>query len=100
VITKDDKFWAAIAYLFPVLGPVLIFLMEEKRSRIFIREHNAQALISGIILSLIFPLLIIATLGIGSLAYLVMVYWAYKAYKGESIDIPWVTNWVQKKGWA
>jgi uncharacterized membrane protein len=99
-ITNDDKLWASLAYLFPVVAPILIYLMEEKRERLFIRAHAAQALVSGIILVVISPILIIATLGIGLLVYLIMVYWAFQAYHGRDIEIPFVTRWVKEKGWA
>jgi uncharacterized membrane protein len=29
-----------------------------------------------------------------------MWYWAYKAYKGELITIPVVTDFVKNQGWA
>ena len=100
VISNDDKLWAALAYIFPIVAPVLIFLMEEKRTRPFIRMHNAQALVAGLILIIISPLLIIATLGIGTLVYLINVYWAVRAYQGKEIEIPFVTQWVKDRGWA
>jgi uncharacterized membrane protein len=99
-ITNDDKLWAALAYLFPVIAPILIYLMEEKRDRPFIHAHTAQALVSGVILVIISPILIIATLGIGFLAYLIMAYWAFQAYHGRIVEIPFVTQWVKEKGWA
>jgi uncharacterized protein len=99
-ITNDDKLWAALAYIFPIIAPVLIYLMEEKRERPFIRAHAAQALVSGIILVVISPILLIATLGIGLLAYLIMVYWAFQAYHGRDIEIPFITQWVKDKGWV
>ena len=48
-ITSDDKLWAALTYVFSPLVPIIIMLMESKKNRPFIRAHNAQALVLGII---------------------------------------------------
>jgi uncharacterized membrane protein len=81
--------------------------MEDKKDRPFIRAHNAQALVMGLILWVInlfiIPIIAIVTLGCGSvlwLLWLIMVYWAYKAYQGELIDIPVITDFVKNQGWA
>jgi uncharacterized membrane protein len=34
------------------------------------------------------------------IVWLVMVYWGYKAYQGEYVVIPVVTNFVKNQGWA
>ena len=32
-ITSDDKLWALLAYIFSPLVPIIILLMEDKKSR-------------------------------------------------------------------
>ena len=48
-VSSDDKLWAALAYVFSPLVPIVLMLMEDKKNRPFIRSHNAQALVLGII---------------------------------------------------
>jgi uncharacterized membrane protein len=95
-VSSDDRLWAALAYVFSPLVPVILLLLEDKKNRPFIRAHNVQALISGLLISII----ITFTLGCGFIVWLVMFFWAYKAYQGEMVNIPVVTNFVKNQGWA
>jgi len=99
-VTSDDKLWAALAYVFSPLVPIILMLLEDKKDRPFIRAHNAQALIMGIIMWFVVPIIAVITLGCGSLLWLLMLYWGYKAYQGELINIPVVTDLVKNQGWA
>ena len=99
-ITSDDKLFAALAYFFSPIVPILILFLEDKKSRPFIRAHNAQALIVGLILWIVLGPVIVITLGCGSVIWLVMLYWAFKAYSGEYVEIPGITNFVKDQGWA
>jgi len=99
-VTSDDKLWAALAYVFSPLVPIILLLMEDKKDRPFIKAHNAQALATGIVMAILVPILAVPTLGCGGLVWFIMVYWAYKAYQGELIEIPVVTDFVKNQGWA
>ncbi len=99
-VTSDDKLWAALAYVFSPLVPIIIMLLEDKKDRPFIRAHNVQALIIGIVMWFIVPIIAVITLGCGSLLWLLMLYWAYKAYQGELINIPVITDFVKNQGWG
>jgi uncharacterized membrane protein len=112
-VTSDDKLWAALAYGITILMPLIILLfMPDKKTRPFIRAHNMQALVAGIALAIVATILsgIIAviTLGIGACispiiglaAWAVMLYWGYKAYQGQYVTIPVITNFVKNQGWA
>ena len=35
--TDDDKLWALLAYVFSPLVPIIIFLMEDKKERPFLK---------------------------------------------------------------
>ena len=48
-ITSDDKLWALLAYIFTPLIPLVILLMPDKKDRPFLKAHNMQALILGVI---------------------------------------------------
>jgi uncharacterized membrane protein len=87
---------AALAYVFSPLVPIIFLLMEDKKNRPFIKAHNAQALAVGIL----FYILVTITFGIGFILWLILLYFAYKAYKGEYINIPVISDFVKKQGWA
>jgi uncharacterized membrane protein len=99
-VSSDDKLWAALSYVFSPLVPVILLLMEEKKKRPFIKFHAVQSLVVGIVLIIVVPIIATLTLCIGSVLWLVMFYWAYKAYQGEMFDIPIVTNFIKNQGWV
>ena len=99
-ITSDDKLWAALAYVFSPIVPVILMLMEDKKNRPFIKAHNAQALVLGILMVVVVPILATVTCGIGAIVWFIMLYWAYKAYQGQYVTIPIVTDFCKKQGWA
>lgn len=101
-ITSDDKLWALLAYLFSPLIPVILLLMEDKKNRPFIRAHNAQALALGVINVVIAMVVgwLVIPLCLNVLLGVYMIYCAIKAYQGEYITIPVITDFVKKQGWA
>ncbi|HXQ37365.1 MAG TPA: DUF4870 domain-containing protein [Anaerolineales bacterium] len=99
-VTSDDKLWAALAYFLSPIVPVIILLMEDKKNRPYIKSHNAQALIMGILMAVVVPIIGTFTLGCGFVLYFLMWYWAYVAYQGKAINIPVVSDFVKNQGWA
>jgi len=101
-VTDDDKLWAALAYVFTPLVPVILMLMEDKKNRPFIKAHNSQALVWGVVMFILTFVLSFALIGIcvGLAAFGVQLYWGYKAYQGEYINIPVVSDFVKNQGWA
>ena len=101
--TSDDKLFAALAYVFSPLVPIIILFLEDKKDRPFIKAHNIQALVAGLALGVIVSALTVVTCGLGVVSivgWLVMLFWAYKAYQGEEITIPVITDFVKGQGWA
>lgn len=101
-ITSDDKLWALLAYLLSPLVPIILLLMEDKKDRPFIRAHNMQALILGAV-NLVIALLIgwlLVPLCLNLAIGIYLIYCAIKAYQGELINIPVITDFVKKQGWA
>ena len=101
-VTSDDKLWSLLAYVLTPIVPIIILLMEDKKNRPFIKSHNAQALVVGIVN---------AILGIGLgwtlvlscvplIVWLVCIYWGIQAYNGKAVEIPVISNWVKSQGWA
>jgi uncharacterized membrane protein len=74
--------------------------MEDKKNRPFIRAHNAQALVAGIAVSVVASVLSPFTCGLSFFAWVIMLYWAYKAYQGQMITIPVISDFVKNQGWA
>ena len=88
-VTSDDKLWAALAYVFSPLIPIVIMLMPDKKDRPFIKAHNTQALILGIIM------VITATFCVGILVWFYQLYCGYQAYQGNKVEIPLISNMVK-----
>jgi len=93
-ITSDDKLWAALTYIFSPVVPIILMLMEDKKNRPFIKAHNAQALILGIITVLT------STFCVGILVWFYQLYLAYQAYQGKTVEVPIITNFCKGQGWA
>ena len=64
-VTSDDKLWAALAYVFTPLIPIVLMLLEDKKNRPFIKAHNMQALVWGVVFYIIVSFAIILTLKTG-----------------------------------
>lgn len=101
-VSSDDRLWAALAYLFTPLLPIIIALMEDKKNKPFIKQHNMQALVWGVAANVIFFVLTatIILACVSWLVYLPQLYWAYQAYQGKSVTIPVISDFVKNQGWA
>ena len=99
-ITGDDKLVALLAYVLTPLAPIIILLMNDKKSRPFIRAHNAQALVWGILIVLVSVVGVVCLFAPSLIMWLIGVYWGIKAYQGEQVNIPVITDLVKNQGWA
>lgn len=101
-VTSDDKLWAALAYIFTPLVPIIILLLEDKKNRPFIRAHNMQALVWGVVFYIVVSITSPFVIGLclWPLGLILQIYWAYKAYQGEMVEIPVLSNLVRNQGWA
>lgn len=100
-ITSDDKLWALLAYIFTPLIPIVILLMPDKKDRPFLKAHNMQALILGVIEWVInFALSFIVVGCVTSVITIIInIYLGIKANKGETFEIPVISNFVKNQGW-
>jgi len=101
-VTSDDKLWAALAYVFTPIVPIIILVMADKKDRPFIKAHNMQALIWGVVLYVIVAVTSAFVIGlcIWPIGLIIQLYWAYQAYQGKLITIPLLTDFIKNQGWA
>ena len=100
-ITDDDKLWAALAWIIWPLA-IVILLMEERKNRPFQKYHAVNALAFGVAFFIFITVISTITFGIGGCLVVlgfVVFYWAYKAYQGEWVEVPFLTNFVKGQGW-
>jgi uncharacterized membrane protein len=101
-VTSDDKLWAALAFAFTPITPIIILLMADKKDRPFIKAHNVAALVWGIVLQVLTWVLSFVFVGIciGLVGFAIQLYWAYQVYQGKTVTIPVISDFVKNQGWA
>jgi uncharacterized protein len=98
--TNYDRLLVFLIYACTPILPVFIMLIEDERERVFIKAHNAQALIWGLFYVVASFSVSVFTCGLPSfLIWLIGVYWGTRAYQGQAVRIPIVTDFVQNRGW-
>src|SRR5512138_1627280 len=99
-VTSDDRLWAMLAYILTPLVPVIILLMPDKKDRPFLKAHNSQALILGII-EWVINAVLTPVLGIGCITavitLVVNIWLGIRANRGEVFEIPVITNFVKQQ---
>lgn len=103
-VTSDDKLWGMLAYLLNPIVPIIALLMDDKKARPFIKYHSVQALAYEVVLFVLSTVVSFITLGIGGIiigigAFILWILWSVKAYQGEWIKIPVITDFCKKQGW-
>ncbi len=94
-ITSDDKLWAMLSYLIPLIAVVVLF-MEDKKARPYVKFSAVQSIAATVVISIIATV----TFGCGAILIFVQLYWAYQAYQGVDIKIPFITDFIHNQGWA
>ncbi len=99
--TSDDRLWVLLGYIFTPIIPIVVLLMADKKDRPFIKAHNMQALILGVIEWVINVLLSFVVIGCitSVITIIVNIYLGIKANRGEVFDIPVISNFVRQQGW-
>ena len=101
-VTSNDKMWVLLGYIFSPLVPIIVMLMEDKKSRPFIRAHNAQALVLGVVEIVLYVVLgwTIFLACVPFLLWIYMIYLGIQGYQGKYNTVPVITNFVKNQGWA
>lgn len=101
-VTSDDKLWVLLSFLFTPIIPIVVLLMEDKKNRPFIKYHTIPTLILGlveVVISIILGWIPIVNCFI-PLIYIINILLGVKAYKGENVEIPVITNFAKQQGWS
>lgn len=102
-LSSDDKLWAALSWI-PWVGwilAVIALLIEPQKNRPFVRFHAVQAIGANIILGILSMILGVTVIlaCIAPLLWLITIYPAIKAYQGEYLEIPWLTDFCRGQDW-
>lgn len=99
-VTQDDKLWALISWLIWIIA-VVALLMEDKRSRPFIRYNAVQSLalaVVGWVLSVALSFIGIGcVIAIVWLVYIIIL--AIQSYQGKWVTVPLLTDFCKNQGW-
>jgi uncharacterized membrane protein len=100
-ITDDDKLWALLSWLFWPIA-IIVLLLEDKKQRPFIKYHAVQSLVLGVIATIISVVLSFIIIGcVVAVAWgIYVIYLAIKAYQGEWVTIPLITDFCKNQGWV
>jgi uncharacterized membrane protein len=92
-ITSDDKLWALLGYIFGIIA-VLALLLEDKKNRPFLKYHAINALLLWAVIFVTSWLC-----GLGIIVWIYAIYLGIKAYGGDWVEVPVVTDFAKKQGW-
>ena len=100
-VTSDDRLWAMLGYILTPIVPIIILLMPDKKDRPFLKAHNSQTLVLGVIEWVINFLLSFVFIGcVTSVLTLILNIWlGIRANRGEVFELPFITNFVRQQGW-
>lgn len=99
--TSDDRLWVLLGYILTPIVPIIVLLMADKKDRPFIKAHNMQALLLGVVEVVVNVLLSFVVIGCitGPICWIINIYLGIKANRGETFDIPVISNFVRQQGW-
>ena len=92
-ITDDDKLWALLSMVFAPLVGIIALLIEDKKSRPFIKYYAVQSIVLGVLS------ILLSGICIGVLVWVYGIYVGVKAYGGEMVQIPVITDFCKGQGW-
>jgi uncharacterized protein len=100
-ITDDDKLWSLLSWIFAPLVPIIVLLLEDKKSRPFIKYNAMQALVLGVVNMVVSGVLGAVVIGcvIGVVVFGYMVYLGVQSYNGNMVTVPMLTDFCKKQGW-
>jgi uncharacterized membrane protein len=102
-VSDDDKLWALLSWIpwFGVILAIISLLIEPQKTRPFIRFHAVQSIGANIVIGIASFILAFIPLiqCLTPILWLVTIYPAIKAYQGEWLELPWLTQFCKGQGW-
>jgi uncharacterized membrane protein len=113
-VTDNDKLMALLAYALPFIVSIVILLTEAGKTRPFQRYHAVSSLVLNgglwilfVILGCILGFILTLLTGVGAIClfpiwfvvWVISLYYGIKAYQGEYVVIPFVTDFAKGQGW-
>ena len=92
-INDTDKLWALLSMIFAPLVGIIALLIEDKKSRPFIKYYAVQSIILGVLS------ILLSGVCIGVIVWVYGIYIGIKAYGGEYVQIPVITDFCKGQGW-
>jgi uncharacterized membrane protein len=95
-VTDDDRLWGLLSWLLWPLA-VAALLMESKKGRPFIKYNAVCSLAFSVVLY------VVGTITFGCLllvGWVYMIILAIQAYQGRWVEVPFLSDFVKKQGWA
>ena len=100
-VSNDDKLWALLSWI-PWVGwilAIIALLVEPQKDRPFVRFHAVQDIGGSIVIGLGSMVLGVVLTCLTPLLGLITIYPAIKAYQGEWLELPWLTQFCKDQGW-
>lgn len=101
VMDDNDRYWAAAAWAFPILVPIIVlFFVEDRKDRPFIKHHMYQALFAGLV-TWVSYVLVAGFVGCVTTPLIIgyRIYLGFQAFNGQLVNIPLVTDFCKSQGW-
>ena len=100
---SNDKLLAALSYPIPIIG-IVILLSDTMKAKPFLKFHAVQSILFNVVIYVIYFVASFVTFGFGAICFplffLATLWPAYKAYQGEMVEIPVLTNFIKNQGWV
>jgi uncharacterized membrane protein len=95
-ITQDDKLWALLSWLIWPIA-VIVLLMDDKKSRPFIKYNAVLSLAFTVVLYVLGTITLGCLLAVGGIYAIVL---AIQAFQGQWVTVPVLTDFIKKQNWV
>jgi uncharacterized membrane protein len=95
-IGDDEKMWGALSQLIPIIGLAVVFVLDEQKNKPYVRYHA----VTSVMVTILGTIITVVSCGLGGTLWaLGTLFLAWKAYEGEVIEVPWVSQFLLDKGY-
>lgn len=110
-VTDNDKLMSLLAWIISVIVPLICLFAEGNKNSKFQRYHAINSLmvtaVEVIVSVIIMCPLSILTAGVGGICAIPLtlvflgaqIYYGVKAYQGEMLEVPGLTQFAKNQGW-